>query len=199
VPFVLGGDHSVAWPVVAALHRVRPRLGIVQLDAHTDLLPERLGVRLCFATWTHHANELLGRGGRVVQVGIRASGRDRAHWESTTDVRQMWAADFLADPAAAIETVVSWVRASGVEEIYLSNDIDGTDARWADATGTPEPGGLEPEHVERLIARLGEVVRIGAADVVEVAPPLSSSPTTVEVAVRYVRASIEAISRSASR
>ncbi len=199
VPFVLGGDHSVAWPVVAALHRVRPRLGIVQLDAHTDLLPERLGIRLCFATWTHHANELLGRGGRVVQVGIRASGRDRAHWESTADVRQMWAADFLADPAAAIDTIVAWVRASGVEEIYLSNDIDGTDARWADATGTPEPGGLEPEHVERLIARLGEVVRIGAADVVEVAPPLSASPTTVEIAARYVRASIEAISRSASR
>jgi agmatinase len=111
----------------------------------------------------------------------------------------MWAADFLADPAAAIDTIVAWVRASGVEEIYLSNDIDGTDARWADATGTPEPGGLEPEHVERLIARLGEVVRIGAADVVEVAPPLSASPTTVEIAARYVRASIEAISRSASR
>ncbi|MFN7702248.1 MAG: arginase family protein [Deltaproteobacteria bacterium] len=199
VPFILGGDHSVAWPVVAALHRVRPRLGIVQLDAHTDLLPERLGVRLCFATWTFHANELLGRGGRVVQVGIRASGRDRAHWESTCDVRQMWAADFLADPDRAIETILGWVRASGVEEIYLSNDIDGTDARWADATGTPESGGLTPDHVERLIARLAEVVRIGAADVVEVAPPLSPTTTTVDVAARYVRASIEAISKSAGR
>ncbi|MBX7197331.1 MAG: arginase family protein [Sandaracinaceae bacterium] len=199
VPFVLGGDHSVAWPVVAALHRVRPRLGIVQIDAHTDLLAERLGVRMCFATWTYHANELLGRGGRVVQVGIRASGRDRAHWEGTCDVRQLWARDFLADPSAALEQIVAWVRASGVEEIYVSNDIDGTDARWADATGTPEPGGLEPEHVERLFARLAEIVRIGAADVVEVAPPLSATRTTVDLAARYVRATLSAIEASSQR
>lgn len=198
VPLVLGGDHSVAWPVVAALHRARPSLGIVQIDAHTDLLPERLGVRYCFATWTYHANALLGRGGRVVQVGIRASARDRAHWERTEDVRQMWAADFLADPAGAIAQIVAWVRASGVQEIYFSNDIDGTDARWADATGTPEPGGLEPEHVEALLARLAEVVRIGAADVVEVAPPLSSTTTTVALAARYLRATLEAITRSHS-
>jgi len=199
VPLVLGGDHSVAWPVIAALHRVRPNLGIVQIDAHTDLLRERLGIRYCFATWTHHANELLGRGGRVVQVGIRASGKDRAHWERTEDVRQLWAADFLASPTAAIDQIVAWVRASGVSEIYFSNDIDGTDARWADATGTPEPGGLEPEHVEALLDRLAEVVRIAAADVVEVAPPLSPTSTTVELAARYVQKTIDAITRSAGR
>jgi hypothetical protein len=43
------------------------------------------------------------------------------------------------------------------------------------------------------------VVRIGAADVDEVAPPLSPTTTTVDVAARYVRASIEAISKSAGR
>lgn len=196
VPIALGGDHSIAWPVTAAVHRARPNLGLVQIDAHTDLLAERLGIRMCFATWTFHANELLGRGGRVVQVGIRASGRDRAHWESTCDVRQLWANEFLADPDAAIEQIVAWVKASGVEEIYFSNDIDGTDARWADATGTPESGGLEPEHVERLIARLAEVVRFGAADVVEVAPPLSAASTTVEVATGYLVKTIEAVTRS---
>ncbi len=46
IPFILGGDHSVAWPVAAALARARKdRWGIVQPDAHTDLLPERLGVK----------------------------------------------------------------------------------------------------------------------------------------------------------
>ncbi len=196
VPLVLGGDHSVAWPMARALARIHPRLGIVQIDAHTDLLPERLGVRHCFATWAHHANELLGRGGRVVQVGVRASGHDRAHWEREEGVRQLWASELLRDPDAGIEQVIAWVRAAGVEAIYVSNDIDGTDARWADATGTPEPLGLEPEHVERLIERLSEEVRVVGADVVEVAPPLSPTTTTVELAARYVRRSIEAITRS---
>ena len=90
--FMLGGDHSVAWPVVAALARhVSEPWAIVHVDAHTDLLPERLGVRLCFATWAYHANELLGRGGRLVQVGVRASSRSKQHWESTLGVRQFWA------------------------------------------------------------------------------------------------------------
>ena len=65
-PFTLGGDHSTALPVVQALDRAQKRAGatpwgIVQMDAHTDLLPERLGVKYCFGTWSWHANELLGR------------------------------------------------------------------------------------------------------------------------------------------
>ena len=79
---VLGGDHSVAHPVVAALARhVAEPWAIVQLEAHTDLLPALLGVRVYFATWAYHANELLGRGGRLVQVGVRASSRSKQHWE----------------------------------------------------------------------------------------------------------------------
>lgn len=95
----LGGDHSTALPVVRALSRVRPGLGVVQVDAHTDLLPERLGIRDCFGTWSYHANELVGRGGRLVQVGIRASAREREHWESTLGVRQLWAAEVRRIPA----------------------------------------------------------------------------------------------------
>lgn len=195
VPFVLGGDHSVAWPVVASLAKRSRNFGIVQVDAHTDLLPERLGIRTCFATWTHHANALLGRGGRVVQVGIRASGRDRLHWESTEDVRQIWASDFLAAPRESIAQVRAWIRESGVEGVYFSNDIDGTDARWADATGTPEPGGLEPAHVEALIDAIAEEVPIIAADLVEVAPPLSATRTTVEVGAGYARRTLAALLR----
>ena len=99
---VLGGDHSCAWPAVAALAAAHPGLAVVQVDAHTDLLEERLGVRYCFATWSFHASRLLGPG-RLVQVGVRASRRDRAHWESTTGARQLWAAEVLAAPERALD------------------------------------------------------------------------------------------------
>ena len=196
-PVLLGGDHSVAWPAVAALHRVRPDLGVVQVDAHTDLLEERLGVRYCFGTWSFHANDLVGRGGRLVQVGIRASGRDRAHWEGTLGVRQLWADEVRRDPRAALDAVVAAVRASGARSVYLSNDIDGTDAAWADATGTPEPGGLEPTFVEALIRRLGREFALAGGDVMEVAPPIARTPggaeRTLRVAVRYLRATVDAL------
>ena len=144
--FVLGGDHSTALPVAQALAKVAPApWGIVQSDAHTDLLETRLGIKECFATWSWHANELLGRNGRLTQVGIRASGRTKEHWESTTQVRQFWATEILENPAAALDAVLAHVKATGVKGVYFSNDIDGTDAKWADATGTPEGGGLEPD------------------------------------------------------
>lgn len=200
-PFVLGGDHSTAWPVVSALFRARrDRWGIVQPDAHTDLLEHRLGVRYCFATWSFHANELFGRDGRLVQVGTRASRHDRGHWESSLNVRQLWAEECRRDPVGSIEAIVEHLTSRGVEAVYFSNDIDGTDEAHADATGTPEPGGLDPEFVVALIRALGERVGLLGGDVMEVAPPLRDKPDsterTVALAVRYLRETIGAALRT---
>lgn len=196
-PFVIGGDHSTAWPVAVALSRHRQdRWGIVQPDAHTDLLPERLGVKICFGTWSYHANELLGRDGRLVQVGIRATRHDRGHWESNLGVRQFWAKECLENPSGAIDAIIAHLRERRITGVYFSNDIDGTDAAWADATGTPEPGGLEPDFVVELIRRLGRDIGIIAGDIMEVAPPLRPKPDserrTVGLAVRYFEETIRA-------
>ncbi len=194
---LLGGDHSCAWPAAKALARARPRLGIVQIDAHTDLLEERLGVRYCFGTWSYHANELLGRAGRLIQVGVRASRGDRRHWESTYGVRQLWAAEVRADPARALDTVLGWVREAAIESVYFSNDIDGTDAAEARATGTPEPGGLEASFVVELLRRLGTEVGLAGGDVMEVAPSLAHGEgepaRTLALAARYLRETAAAV------
>jgi agmatinase len=197
-PMILGGDHSNAWPAVAALSRVQKGpWGIVQIDAHTDLLEQRLGVRYCFATWSFHANDLVGRNGRLVQVGIRATRHDRGHWESSLGVRQFWADECLRDPSAAIDAIVDHVKSTGVGGVYFSNDIDGTDEAWADATGTPEPLGLNPDFVAELIRRLGREVGFVGGDVMEVAPPIPRHPggreRTLATAVRYFRETVDAL------
>lgn len=197
-PVLLGGDHSTAWPVVSALSRARTdRWAIVQSDAHTDLLEERLGVQYCFATWSWHANELFQRDGRLVQVGIRASGRDKAHWEGTLGVRQLWADECMSDQGAAIDAIVAHLRSADATSVYFSNDIDGTDSRWASATGTPEPRGLSPEFLVALMRRMAEEFSVIGGDVMEVAPPLGESPeattTTIQLAVRYLRETLTAI------
>lgn len=196
-PLLLGGDHSCAWPAVKALHDAGRRFCIVQPDAHTDLLRERLGVEMCFATWTYHANELLGREQRVIQVGIRASQRPKEHWESTLGVRQFWADEIRANPERALEDVLAAARATGLPA-YFSNDIDGTDDSVADACGTPEPAGLEPRWVRELIARLGDEVGLIGADLMEVAPGLArdGSGATVALAADYVRRTLDALLRS---
>ena len=179
VPVVIGGEPSVGWPAFSAClahaERVRGRrLGLLHFDAHTDLLAERLGVRYCFATWAYHANELLGRDGRLVQVGIRASGRDRAHWESTLNVRQYWPDELGARPVDAIAgEIIDRFRGLGVDAVYVSNDIDGTDMAWAAATGTPEPGGPTPEVIRAITHAVTAAFPMLGGDLVEVAPPLA--------------------------
>lgn len=193
-PLILGGDHSVAWPVVKALHDAGKRFAIVQADAHTDLLEERLGIRTCFATWTWRANELLGRCGRVLQVGIRATRFPQQHWEGTLGVRQWWANTVRRDPDAALQELLDAARAHGTP-VYLSNDIDGTDAADADATGTPEPDGLAVAWLVTLIDELGRSPGLVGADLVEVAPLLGKDGgrRTLEVAAHYLRHTVDAL------
>ena len=84
VTIVLGGRPSQRHTLIGNCGKVGVS-GLLHFDAHTDLLQERLGIQYCFATWAYHANELLRRDGRLVQVGIRASGRSQSHWESSLE------------------------------------------------------------------------------------------------------------------
>lgn len=197
VPIVIGGDHSVGWPAFAAAFdhweaRLGRRIGLLHFDAHTDLLSERLGVKYCFATWAYHANEKLGRDGRLVQVGIRTSGRTKAHWEATLGVKQVWADEANTKGAQAlIDEISARFHQLGVDALYVSNDIDGTDPAYAAATGTPEPGGLTPELVSALTRGLGRRFPLIGGDLVEVAPPLASDrpdepKRTLDTAGRYI-------------
>jgi arginase family enzyme len=196
---MLGGDHSVAWPVFVGLNASHKALGLVHLDAHTDLLPARQGVRICFATWAHHANRRLGRG-RLVQLGVRASAHDRAHWEKQNGLWQLRADELVSRPPRLVaDEVARHLEAAGAREIYLSNDIDGTDGHAAPATGTPEPGGLQPDWVEAFIKRLGRLVDLVAADLVEVAPPVGDGEgarKTLFVGTQYLQASLDAMLRA---
>lgn len=196
-PLVLGGDHSCAWPVVAALAKARKDFGIVQPDAHTDLLEERLGVKYCFATWSWHANQLIGAGGRMLQVGTRASRFPREHWEKTTGVRQFWAEECNRDEGKALDAIVAHLKAVGVKALYFSNDIDGTDEAHADATGTPEPAGLSPEFLVELIRRLAKNFDVIGGDLMEVAPAMQrhegGRERTVSLGARYLRETLNAM------
>jgi arginase family enzyme len=180
----LGGDHSVAYPVIKArLERINlpmKRVGLLHFDAHTDLLPERLGIKVCFATWTRAIrDEYFAKSPEnILQLGIRASAKDRAHWEKTTGITQWWAKDIRnLEPKKLAAKVVEYFKDLEVEAVYITNDIDGTDSKEISACGTPEPGGLSSEQVLAVTRALKSagIWPVGG-DVVELAPGLSLDP-----------------------
>ena len=199
---MIGGDHSLSQVPVRVLTRADRNaskdLGIVHFDAHTDLLSTRDGVATNFATWAYHANDMIGRGGRLQQLGIRVSGYDAEHWEQTLDVRQHWADVTCDRPDEVAAMVIDELREKGVTRVYISNDIDGTDPTWAASTGTMELHGMSPAFIFDVIARVGESFELVGSDLVEVAPPLKwhvpgEPMRTIQTAACYVIAQIEAM------
>jgi agmatinase len=176
--YSLGGDHSVSYPVVRSYLRHKKAKGIkvalIHFDAHTDLLKERLGIDLCFGSWTTHVLDQLHNPDHCIQIGIRSSGKNRGHWEDSFGVQQFWSQEVHDKGASEIaKQIKKDLTQKGVEEIYISFDIDALDATIASATGTPEIGGLKTEQCFIIMRELVSQFKLGGADLMEVAPYLN--------------------------
>lgn len=178
--FMIGGDHSVSYPVVRAYLEAKKRLGkkvaLIHFDAHTDLLEERLGIDLCFGTWTSQVIPFLESAKHLIQIGIRASGKEKSHWEGKFGHTQIWAKDIFEKGAISVsEKIINDLKQLNIDEIYISFDIDCLDQSYAGATGTPEKGGLSPHEPMLIMQSLFENFKITGADMVEIAPMVKSS------------------------
>lgn len=170
----LGGDHSVSYPLVKTWLKSRKDLkksAILHFDAHTDLLDKRLGIDLCFGTWTYQILEELKSTDHIIQVGIRSSGKTKKYWKETLGVEQIWANEVIKNGAQkTIKKIISYFKKIGIEEIYISFDIDALDEKYAAATGTPEKLGLLPTDCVAIMQMISHEFKVTGADIVEVAP-----------------------------
>lgn len=173
----LGGDHSVSYPLVKSWAKAKKsqnkKYALIHFDAHTDLLENRLGIDLCFGTWTYHCLNFFQSPSDIYQIGIRSSGQDRGHWESKYGVRQFWADEVNQDPTKVVQKILQDLTAKGIGEIYISFDIDALDEKFAAATGTPETGGLQLHDCIGMIKQMASKFKLTGADLTEVAPYIS--------------------------
>jgi agmatinase len=174
---IFGGDHSVSGPLFSAWDKTGrlEGLAVLHIDAHTDLLEERWGVTHCFGTWTSHAVRRFDRPESWVQVGIRASGKPKQHWESKFGLKQYWADEVRkSDPKKFAQNLLKHWKSLGCSRLYVTVDIDGLDASQVPSTGTPEPKGLKCAWVCTVLKILTQSLPLAGADVMEVAPDIGS-------------------------
>ncbi len=172
-PIALGGDHSVTFPVLRAIHATLRPVTILHVDAHPDLYEEFEGDRLSHACPMARIMEE-GLASRLVQVGIRTlTGHQRAQAERFgVEVIDMRAWDAGSRPVTE-------------GNVYMSIDLDGIDPSHAPGVGHREPGGLTVRDVIGLVQRLnGDLV---GADVVELNPSQDFGDQTARVAAKLVK------------
>lgn len=170
VPLTLGGDHTIVLPILRALAERHGPLGLVHVDAHTDINDTMFGERIAHGTPFRRAQEEgLLDAERVVQIGVRATGyaADDFDWSREQGFRVVQAEECWHRSLVPLMNEVREQLAGG--PVYISFDIDGLDPAFAPGTGTPEIGGLTvPQALEILRGCRG--LDVVGGDLVEVAP-----------------------------
>ena len=172
-PLVIGGDHSVTYPVLKAMRAAHGPVEVLHLDAHPDLYPEFGGDRFSHACPFARALED-GLVTRLVQVGLRSDSPPQRAMADRFGVEQTRMAE--------------WGRPIGLffeGPVYVSFDLDVLDPAFAPGVSHPEPGGLTVREALSVLQRVhGHVI---GADLVEFNPSADHHGQTAIVMAKLVR------------
>ncbi len=182
----LGGDHTIALPLLRALTKRTGPVALIHFDAHLDTWDTYFGAPYTHGTPFRRAFEdgLLLED-RSFHVGTRGPLYGSADLED--DARfgfQIITSDDLVD--ASIGDIATRIKTRvGQAPVYLSIDIDVIDPSAAPGTGTPEAGGPSSREVLKLLRQLRGINLVGA-DLVEVSPSYDHAEITAIAASHVI-------------
>ena len=173
VTVVLGGDHSITFPVVKAFARRFKPLDILHFDAHPDLYEELYGDRFSHACpFARIIEQGLARS--LVQVGIRAATGEHRAKVLKHGIRMIEMKDIKDNLCLEFSN-----------PLYISFDLDALDPAFAPGVSHHEPGGLSSRQALSILQRLK--ARIVGLDVVELNPERDVSGITAAAAVKIIK------------
>ena len=195
MPILLGGDHSVTIPILQGQREryKNQRLGVLWLDAHPDLCDDFDGSKLSHACVLRRGIEFGIDPQDICMVGLRSWEDQEIDLIENGGVHVYTAADVAA---RGMRNVADSVRntLNDCDAIHISVDIDCLDPACAPGTGIPEFGGLSSRDVLTLLKSMQGLPLVGL-DVVEIAPPLDPSESTVFAGLKIIMEVIAVIAR----
>lgn len=172
-PIALGGDHAMTYPIVRAMARKHPGLGLFHLDAHPDLYDDFQSNPLSHASPFARIMEE-GLVSRLVQAGVRSVNAHQRRQAERFGVEMIEMKDIAESPA---------IRFGG--PVYVSVDMDALDPAFAPGVSHPEGGGLSTRQVIAMIQSV--MGRIVGADVVELNPDRDVAGITAVASAKIVK------------
>ena len=178
----LGGDHTIALPLLRAVNHYHGPVALVHFDAHLDTWDTYFGAPYTHGTpFRRAAEEGLFLDSASMHVGIRGPlySRDDLKRDEELGFKVIHCDDFQT---LGIDQIVQRIRQRvGGHPLYLSIDIDVLDPAHAPGTGTPEIAGMTSREMVNVLRGL-QGLNLISADVVEVAPAYDHAEITSLVA-----------------
>lgn len=174
---MIGGEHSVTYPVFKSHFKNNPDLHIVHFDAHTDLRDSFYDEPFSHACVVKKCIDLIGPG-KAFQFGIRSGSKEEfeLHDKGITYIEK-----------SGVSTLPKIVNKLIDKPVYITIDIDVLDPSIAPGTGTPEAGGISYEDLINSLKELSKIKNIVGIDLVELSPKCDLSNRTTALAVKLMR------------
>lgn len=174
----IGGDHTIALPLLRAINRKVGPVAVLHFDAHLDTWDTYFGADVTHGSPFRRASEegLIDRTASM-HIGIRGPIYAASDLEDDRALGfQLLTTAFVEENGvpATVERIRNRLQD---KPVYLSIDIDVIDPAHAPGTGYPEAGGLTSRELIRMIRALADLNVVGA-DIVEVAPAYDHAQIT---------------------
>lgn len=174
---MIGGDHSVTIPVLKGVDKaLNSDFGIIHIDAHFDLCDNMDGDKLSHGSVERRSLELdnISSEDNIYFVGIRSIEPKEYQFKKQANLNVFTAKEcYKAGIDQVTKSVVNHMRK--YKKIYITFDIDALDPAYAAGTGTPQAGGLSSREALILLEGLYKELNIIGMDIVEIAPILDPS------------------------
>ncbi len=190
-PVILGGDHSLTYPVVKGLVKSLLELepdtkpGIIHFDSHPDTWNSyiTLGDVWHGTPFRNLIEDGIIEGKHLVMIGDRQLlAADEYSFIQDHQISLYSISDIWERGIVSILNEATRYLAEQTDGVYISIDIDVFDPCYAPGTGTPVPGGLSPKEMIQAINIICETTRLIGIDIVEVAPIYDPSESTQNLA-----------------
>ncbi len=179
IPLILGGDHTLTYPVLRAVAARHGPVALIHVDAHADTSDVMFGEKIAHGTPFRRAvEENLIIPDRTVQIGLRGTGYSPEDYDwgrelgfEVIQAEQCW--------HRSLQPVMEEIRGRLGPEVptYVTYDIDSLDPACAPGTGTVEIGGLTTIQALEIVRGCRGLNLVGG-DLVEVSPPYDPSGNT---------------------
>ncbi|MCC3770511.1 agmatinase [Streptomyces sp. UNOC14_S4] len=174
----LGGDHTIALPLLRSVAKKHGPVALLHFDAHLDTWDTYFGAEYTHGTPFRRAvEEGILDTSALSHVGTRGPiyGKSDLDDSEKMGFGIVTSADVMR---RGVDEVADQLRQRiGDRPLYISIDIDCLDPAHAPGTGTPEAGGMTSRELLEILRGLADC-QLVSADVVEVAPAYDHADIT---------------------